>query len=84
MGARASGALPMLWAEINRRGVTHADVARDLKVDPAMVAKLAYGERKPGRALSLRLRDVYGVPIEAWDTELPSGWLPHGPTTAAA
>lgn len=78
LGPSASGALPLLWAEIRRRELTHADVARELDDDAGKVAKLLYGERKPGRALALRLRDTFGTPIEAWDEPLPPGWLPHG------
>jgi hypothetical protein len=84
LGASASAALPLLWARIRELDESHADVARTLELHPGMVAKLLYGDRRPGRALSLRLRDRYGTPIEAWDEPIVAGWLPHDPHHSAA
>lgn len=72
----------MLWAEIRRRSLTHAAFARELGEDPGKVAKLLYGERKPGRTLSKKLLDRFGTPIEAWDEPIPGDWRPHGPLRA--
>ncbi len=56
------------------RGWSHARLAAELEGE---VAKLLYGDRKPGRTASLKLRDI-GVPIELWDQPLPEGWtIPH-------
>lgn len=79
LGASASAALPMLWAEIRRRDLTHAAFSRELGEDAGKVAKILYGERKPGRSLSLKLRNAFGIPIEAWDQAIPGDWRPHGP-----
>lgn len=69
----------MLWAEIRRRGLKHAHVARELDEDAGKMAKILYGDRKPGRSLSLKLRNAFGTPIEAWDEPISGDWLPHGP-----
>lgn len=83
MGTSASAALPALWAEIERRGLKHAQVAAELREDAGKVAKLLYGDRRPGRALAKKLLDVFLVPIEAWDEPLPDGWAPkHTPRAA--
>jgi hypothetical protein len=79
LGCESSAALPMAWAEMRRRSWKPADLARELKEDGAKIARLLYGDRKPGRRFSVKLRDVLGIPIEAWDQPIPKGWLPHGP-----
>lgn len=66
----------MLWEAKNRRGLTNADMARELEVDDAMVAKLLYAERRAGRDLAVKCRNRYGTPIEAWGEPMPAGWLP--------
>lgn len=32
-----------------------------------MISAIEVGDRKPGLPLAIRLRDVVGIPIEAWD-----------------
>lgn len=65
--------------------MTNADVARALAdergrpADEGKIAKLLYGDRRPGRTFSIAIRNVFGTPIEAWDWPLPDGWLPHPP-----
>lgn len=81
----ASAAIPILWAAAERHGWSHAEIARRLDVDKAMVAKLMYGDRRAGRDLSVTCKKVLGVPIEAWSEEIPRGWrVPHSATQRAA
>lgn len=72
--AAASAAIPILWSALERLDWSHAETARKLDVDKAMVAKLMYGDRRAGRDLSLLCKNVLGVPIEAWSEPLPRGW----------
>lgn len=76
LGEYTSAALPTIWAAKVRRALSNADMARELGVDDAMVAKLLYGERRAGRDLALRCRDRFATPIEAWSEPMPEGWLP--------
>ncbi len=77
IGDSPSAALPVLWSLLAERGWSHARLASELLTDGGKVARLLYGDRKPGRALSARLRDI-GVATELWDAPLPEGWmLPH-------
>jgi hypothetical protein len=74
----------MLWAEIRRRSLSHAAFSRELGEDGGKMAKILYGDRKPGRSLSLKLRNQFGTPIEAWDEPIRGNWLPHGPDDSGA
>ncbi len=57
----------LLWAEMDRRGWSDAKLAEELGEDSGKIAKLLYGERKPGRQLSAKLLARLGTPIDAWD-----------------
>jgi hypothetical protein len=76
LGEYTSAALPQLWEAKERRQLSNADMARELDVDDAMIAKLLFAERRAGRDLSIKCRDRYGTPIEAWGEPMPEGWLP--------
>lgn len=69
LGDERSAALPLLW-EARRRFGSQASLARAVGTDDGLIAKLLYADRKPGRTLGVRLRDVAAVPIEAWDEPL--------------
>lgn len=75
MGEAASGALPVLWAILRRRGWSHARLAQEIGEDSGKISKLLYGVRKPGRQLAKKLFDL-GVAFELWDRPLPRGWAP--------
>ncbi len=75
LGEATSAALPALWAILADRGWSQARLASEVDTDGGKVARLLYGDRKPGRALSAKLRDI-GVAVELWDEPLPDGWLP--------
>lgn len=76
LGDAASAALPVLWRIVELRGWSHAQLAHELAEDGGKIAKLLYGDRRPGRKLSVKLRDL-GVAIELWDEPCPERWAPH-------
>lgn len=76
VGEAASAALPLLWDVLQRRNWSHADFARELSEDAGKVAKLLYGDRKPGRQLSLKLLERFEISLALWDLPLPRGWAP--------
>lgn len=43
-----------------------ARAARELGCTPAFFNHLIRGRKAPGRELAIRIRDVYGVPVDAW------------------
>lgn len=85
LGLYASAAIPYLWDAAARHGWSHAEIARRLDVDKAMVAKIMYGDRKAGRDLAVACSDALGVPIGAWSEPIPKGWrVPHSRVRSAA
>ena len=43
-----------------------AEAARDLGVTPAFLNHLIHGRKSPGRLLSIRIEELYGVAVKAW------------------
>ncbi len=77
LGEKASAALALVWAEMDRRGWSDARLATELGEDSGKIAKLLYGERKPGRQLSAKLLARLGTPLEAWDRPCPAKCRKH-------
>lgn len=76
VGEAASAALPLIWDELQRRNWSHADLARELAEDAGKISKLLYGDRRPGRRLSLKLMERFDISPALWDQPLPHGWAP--------
>lgn len=77
LGEAKSAALAVLWSILAQRGWNQAQLASSVDTDGGKMARLLYGDRKPGRALAAKLLTL-GVAIELWDQPLPDGWvLPH-------
>ncbi len=76
MGEAASAGLPAVWEELKARDWTHARLAKELNEDPGKIAKLLYGDRKPGRRLAAKLHERLGISLSVWDEALPEGWVP--------
>lgn len=43
------------------------EASYDLRVTPSALSMYLTGERTPGRKIALKLRDIAGVPVDAWD-----------------
>lgn len=83
LGAAPSAAVPVLWSILAERGWSHAQLAAAIQTDGGKVARLLYGDRKPGRDLSMRLLAI-GVAVELWSQPLPREWrLPGSADTDA-
>lgn len=71
-------------------GISQADLARNLSCSRSQVNRIAKGLRKPGRALALRIQQIYGIQVAAWDlADSRSGMVdpngsPQGAQGAAA
>jgi transcriptional regulator with XRE-family HTH domain len=84
VGVYGSAAVPIIWEELDKRGWSHADLARELDEERATIARVAYGDRKAGRALAAKFQALIGVPFDAWDKPLPRGWRPLHRSLSAA
>lgn len=63
---KTTGALRWVtWRKAN--GLTQAAAAYRLGVDPWYIAKIEQGRRKPGRGISVRMRDLAGIDPAEWD-----------------
>lgn len=71
LGDRASAALPLIWAEQDQRGWSDSKLAEELGEDSGKIARLLYGDRKPGRQLSAKLFARLGTPFDAWEQPCP-------------
>jgi transcriptional regulator with XRE-family HTH domain len=60
---------------IERKGLTHEDVERELGLAPrsGQVTRLLSGERKPGRELAFRIQQLFKVPMAWWEILVSSG-----------
>lgn len=48
-------------------GWSQRELSRRAGLSSVFVCHLEAGKRKPGRSVSMRLRDLLGVPLESWD-----------------
>jgi hypothetical protein len=71
LGKCASAALPVLWAEMERRGWSDADLAREVDIDNGNASRIVYGDRRPGRVLSSKLFARLGIGLDLWDQPCP-------------
>lgn len=62
---------------MRERGWTDARLAHELDEDSGKIAKLLYGERKPGRQLAAKLLATLGTPLDAWDRPCAVRRRPH-------
>ncbi len=84
LGLYASAALPVVWAELAARNWSHAKLADELDEVNARVAKLLYGDRRPGRELADAMHRVLGTPLHLWSEPCPKGWRPqHRPDSSS-
>jgi plasmid maintenance system antidote protein VapI len=63
----ATGAAATLAAAIGDE--SQADAARQLGVSPGFLNHLLRGRKHPGLNLAVKIRDTYGIPVEAWVTQ---------------
>lgn len=78
LGGAASAALPLLWDFAWRHGLSDAQLADSLGIDSGKLARLVYGDRRPGRRLAAALWERVGIPLSAWDEPCPARRRRHG------
>ncbi len=67
LGSHVSAALPKLWAAIDARGWTQADLASAVGAGQSVVNRWLHGHVKPNRKFSRIIERIVGVPQEDWD-----------------
>lgn len=65
--------LAAILNKAERAGVSSNELERTVDAGNGALRRMAQGERGPSVALALRLRDVLGIPVEAWDPEYKKG-----------
>lgn len=55
-----------LSRQVSARGLTQAAAARLVGVTQQQFGRLLAGTRRPGLECAIRIRDAFGVPVEAW------------------
>ena len=66
----------MLWAIMDRKRWSDADLTDHLKADSAQVSRILYADQKPGRKLLGRLAEL-GIPLPKWDEPCSLRVRPH-------
>lgn len=56
----------MLDTVLREAGVPQYQAEEELKSGVGSLSRLLNGDREPGLALAVRIRDKYGIPVEAW------------------
>lgn len=59
--------LASILDKAERAGVSVNELERTVDAGNGALRRMAQGERGPSVALALRMRDILGIPVEAWD-----------------
>lgn len=75
LGTQFNEGARLAWIAKEGRGLSNADLARQLGCSRAHLGKILYGDQKPGRELSTKFTDVLGVPPGAWDAAVTESFV---------
>lgn len=65
VGRRFSRGAQLLAAALQERGWSQTKLKREMATDHA-ISHWLYGERRPGLEAAIHLRDLLGIPVDAW------------------
>jgi hypothetical protein len=77
VGRFASAALPALWKALERKGWSHADLARYLDLSNGQTAKLLYGDTHCGLSSARLCLEQFGIALLLWEKPCPPNWRPQ-------
>lgn len=65
--------LASILNKAERSGVSINELERMVDAGNGALRRMAQGERGPSVGLALRMRDILGIPVEAWDPDYKRG-----------
>jgi transcriptional regulator with XRE-family HTH domain len=68
----------LYWLALESRGLNQKEADALLGVSAGLTNRLLYGERKPGRALADRIREIFGIEPAMWDSAPTEKFVPPG------
>lgn len=83
LGARFSEGARLLWGKLEKRGITAADVRREVGASSGLVENWLYGDKVPSIRFAERLLEAYKIPIAAWVEPPRRGFVPPAVRDAA-
>lgn len=54
---------------IDLSGRSMTSISAELGLSPSYIAMLIKGSRRPGLGVAVKIRDRFGIPVEAWLSE---------------
>ncbi|MEM1414117.1 MAG: helix-turn-helix transcriptional regulator [Myxococcota bacterium] len=64
-------AVPMLAAEMARRGLSYADLGGHLGISASAVGAYMRGRARPSLVIAVALEETLGIPVAAWTRPAP-------------
>lgn len=64
-GAKFNRGAQLLRAELDRRGWSQTKLKSELGTDQS-ISYWLHGDRRPGLEGAIKLRDLLGIPVDAW------------------
>lgn len=84
LGPHFSEGARSLWLSVRETYGTQGQMARALGCDSGQLARWLYGDTRPSLGMGLRIRDVIGVPLDAWVQPPLADFVPPAVSAAAA
>jgi DNA-binding XRE family transcriptional regulator len=76
LGEQFSEGARRLWAEMDRRGWSQGQIAKAIDAKPGVVPRWLYGDTKPSWDWAVKLRDTFGIALEAWTVPPSCAFIP--------
>ena len=83
LGADFSEAARLLWLAVGTHDGAHAEATRRLRLSSGMITKYLYGDRRPGRETTERIRAEYGIDSPLWNQPPSEPFCPPAGAEAA-
>lgn len=76
MGTRFNEGARLLWQVMVERGWSQGELGRALDAKPGTLPRWLYGDTKPSWDWAVKLRDAFGIALEAWTLEPTAAFVP--------
>ena len=84
LGEQFNEGARLLWLALDERGWSQGDLRRkltskdDKMLRPGAISRWLFGDHRPSLPLAIQLRDLIGIPVEAWNEEPSQSFTPPG------